>query len=90
MAEQAKDFNRALERGTEQLEEKGRQLIKSMDLDAVKAELATLREQYDKVKGNVREKAVRVDHNVHSNPYPYLLGAFGVGLLAGSLLMKRH
>lgn len=90
MAEQAKDFNRSLERGTEQLEEKGRQLIKSMDLDAVKAELAMLREQYDKVKGTVKEKAVRVDDNVHTNPYPYLAGAFGVGLLAGSLLMKRH
>ena len=90
MAEQAKDYNRSLERGTDQFEEKGHQLIKSMDLDAVKAELATLREQYDKVKGNVKEKAIRMDDNVHSNPYPYLLGAFGVGLLAGSVLMKRH
>ena len=74
-----------------QLHGAARQLnVRSMDLDAVKAELATLREQYDKVKGNVKEKAIRMDDNVHSNPYPYLLGAFGVGLLAGSVLMKRH
>ena len=72
------------------LEEQGKQLLKGMDLDAVKAELASLREQFDKVKGNVKEKAVVVDDNVHANPYPYVLGAFGIGLLAGGLFMKKH
>ena len=72
------------------LEEQGKQLLKSMDLDAVKAELASLRDQFDKVKGSVKEKAVVVDDNVHTNPYPYVLGAFAIGLLAGGIFMKRR
>lgn len=65
-------------------------LLKGMDLDAVKAELATLREQFDKVKGNVVNKASQVDGHVHTSPYGYVLGAFGLGVVAGGLLLSKR
>jgi len=64
-------------------------LMKNMDLDSVKREISGLREQLDKFKLAAKGGAGRVDTHVHVSPYPYVLGAFGLGLLAGSLLFKR-
>lgn len=43
----------------------------------------------DNVRQAARQSADRVDTHVHVNPYPYVLCAFGLGLVAGSLLGKR-
>jgi ElaB/YqjD/DUF883 family membrane-anchored ribosome-binding protein len=65
-------------------------LIEGMDLEAVRAEISSLRKQFEKVSENVIEKAKGVDSTVHINPYPFVLGAFGIGFMAGGILMKRR
>ena len=83
MAEQAQNLDTGIDQGMGmgmgQDPNQGQQFMKGMDIDAVKFELATLRQQFDKVKVNVKDKAVVVDDHLHASPYPYVLGAFGLG-----------
>lgn len=64
-------------------------LERGFDIDAARRELGSLGDQLDKLKVAARQGAGRVDTHVHVSPYPYVLGAFGLGLIAGSLLAKR-
>jgi hypothetical protein len=91
MAEHAKNIDTTMKTDLgQEAANLSQQFMKGMDVDAVKAELDTFRKQFDKVRGNVKDKAVVVDSHLHETPYPYLFGAFGLGVLAGGLLMKRR
>ena len=57
--------------------------------EGFKIDVAALRKRLDETREVVALRAKEMDHQVRSQPYPYIAGALGVGALAGWLLERR-
>lgn len=54
-------------------------------LERIHTELQDYREKLDKVRKSAQRTLFTVDKKVKSNPYPYIAGSIGIGLLLGKL-----
>lgn len=52
-------------------------------------QFAELKERMLVLKNKVSESAKVADAHVHTNPYPYILGSLGIGLLLGKIIALR-
>ena len=64
-------------------------LIK-MESQNISNELDKLQNRFDDLKIGLGKNLKKLDSKVHDSPYPYLLGALGVGFLAAKLMRTKN
>jgi ElaB/YqjD/DUF883 family membrane-anchored ribosome-binding protein len=57
---------------------------------AIQEELHSLKKRIRTVNSQIIEQGKAADLKIHANPYPYILGSLGVGLLLGKMLPRTH
>ena len=58
--------------------------------EAIQEEIASLKSRIRALNGQIVERSKAADKHVHANPYPYMLGSLGMGLLLGKMLSREH
>ena len=61
----------------------------AINFDNLRASLGYLRERVEDTSRTIARGAQQLDSQVHSKPYPFMLGAMGIGALAAILLERR-
>ncbi len=60
------------------------------DMDKLlEQEFTAMKKRLESLSGQIAELAKGVDQHVHANPYLYILGAVGLGLLLGKFVAPR-
>ncbi len=75
------------------LREVGKEKISEVSDDTVtmlKKQLSALQAQASNLSEDSKELLAGIDKNVRANPYSYIIGALGIGLLLGKLFRSRR